>query len=400
MNIGLGRRALLGAAALTGVPMIGARAQKVAPVTVGVLTDASGPYADSGGKGSLIAARMAVADFGGPVLGETAQVKFGDSENKPDVAAALARDWFDKGGVDAVTDLPVTPVALAVQEVAKEKQRTVMITASAINEFTSKLCMPVSTHWADDVHAMTTMTAKQVVKDGGDSWFFITVDFSFGKLLQAAATSVVEANGGKALGQAYFPIGNTDFGSQLLRAQSSGAKVIGLAAVGADQVNALKQAAEFGLTRGNGKTLAGFLVYITDIQALGLPVAQGLVLTSGFYWDQTDASRAFSKRFFAEHKAMPTRNQASVYLSTLHFLKSVAHAGTRDAVAVGKAMRALPVDYFGRPASVRADGRVMYDVTLYRVKSPADSKAAWDYYTPIGTLPAAEAFLPINPACA
>jgi branched-chain amino acid transport system substrate-binding protein len=365
-----------------------------------VLTDASGPYADSGGKGSLIAARMAVADFGGSVLGETPQVKFGDSENKPDVAAALARDWFDKGGVDAVTDLPVTPVALAVQEVAKEKQRTVMITASAINEFTSKLCMPVSTHWADDVHAMTTMTAKQVVKDGGDSWFFITVDFSFGKLLQAAATSVVEANGGKALGQAYFPIGNTDFGSQLLRAQSSGAKVIGLAAVGADQVNALKQAAEFGLTRGNGKTLAGFLVYITDIQALGLPVAQGLVLTSGFYWDQTDASRAFSKRFFAEHKAMPTRNQASVYLSTLHFLKSVAHAGTRDAVAVGKAMRALPVDYFGRPASVRADGRVMYDVTLYRVKSPAESKAAWDYYTPIGTLPAAEAFLPINPACA
>jgi branched-chain amino acid transport system substrate-binding protein len=290
-------------------------------------------------------------------------------------------------------------VALAVQEVAKEKQRTVMITASAINEFTSKLCMPVSTHWADDVHAMTTMTAKQVVKDGGDSWFFVTVDFSFGKLLQAAATSVVEANGGKVLGQAYFPIGNSDFGSQLLRAQSSGAKVIGLAAVGGDQVNVVKQAAEFGLTRGTGKTLAGFLVYITDIHALGLPVAQGLVLTSGFYWDQTDGSRAFSKRFFAEQKAMPTRNQASVYLSTLHFLKSAAQAGTRDALAVGKAMRALPVDYFGRPASVRADGRVMYDVTLYRVKSPADSKAAWDYYTPIGTLPAAEAFLPINPAC-
>jgi branched-chain amino acid transport system substrate-binding protein len=399
MTVGLKRRALLGAAALAGLPALGARAQKAAPVTVGVLTDASGPYADSGGKGSLIAARMAVADFGGSVLGETPQVKFGDSENKPDVAAALARDWFDKGGVDAVTDLPVTPVALAVQEVAKEKQRTVMITASAINEFTSKLCMPVSTHWADDVHAMTTMTAKQVVKDGGDSWFFVTVDFSFGKLLQAAATSVVEANGGKVLGQAYFPIGNSDFGSQLLRAQSSGAKVIGLAAVGGDQVNVVKQAAEFGLTRGTGKTLAGFLVYITDIHALGLPVAQGLVLTSGFYWDQTDGSRAFSKRFFAEQKAMPTRNQASVYLSTLHFLKSAAQAGTRDALAVGKAMRALPVDYFGRPASVRADGRVMYDVTLYRVKSPADSKAAWDYYTPIGTLPAAEAFLPINPAC-
>jgi branched-chain amino acid transport system substrate-binding protein len=395
----IGRRGLLGGAALAAAPVLRARAQKPAPVTVGVLTDASGPYGDSGGRGSLIAARLAVADFGGTLLGLPPQVKFGDTENKPDVAAALARDWFDKGGVDAVTDLPVTPVALAVQEVAKEKSHAVMITAAAITEFTSKLCNLVSTHWADDVHAMTTMTAKQVVKDGGDSWFFLTVDFSFGKALQAAATSVIEANGGKVLGAATFPIGNSDFASQLLRAQNSGAKVIGLAAVGDDQVGAIKQAAEFGLTRGTGKTLAGFLVYITDIHALGLPAAQGLALTSGFYWDQTDASRAFARRFFAEHKAMPTRNQASVYLATLHFLKAAAQAGTRDAVAVGKAMRALPVDYFGRPASVRADGRVMYDVTLYRVKSPAESKAPWDYYTPIGTLPAAEAFLPMNPAC-
>ena len=400
----IGRRPLLGAmlggAAMTGLPSRTGRAQQPAPVKVGVLTDASGPYADSGGRGSLLAARMAAADFGGTVLGSPVGIVFGDSENKPDVAAALARDWFDKGGVDAVTDLPVTPVALAVQEVAKEKQRTVMITAAAINEFTSKLCSPVSTHWADDVHAMTTMTAKQVVKDGGDSWFFVTVDFSFGKALQAAATAVVEANGGKVLGSVYFPIGNADFASQLLRAQSSGARVIGLAAVGGDQVNAIKQAAEFGLTSGNGKTLAGFLVYITDIRALGLQAAQGLALTTGFYWDQDDGSRAFAKRFFAEHQAMPTRNQASVYLATRHFLKAVAQAGTRDAVAVGRAMRALPVDYFGRPASVRADGRVMYEVTLYRVKSPAESKAPWDYYTPIGTLPATEAFLPINPACA
>ncbi len=400
MTPGLNRRTLLGAAALAGAPVLRARAQKAAPVTVGVLTDASGPYADSGGRGSLLAARVAVADFGGTLLGAPPLVKFGDTENKPDTAAALARDWFDKASVDAVVDLPVTPVALAVQQLAKEKQRTVMITAAAINEFTSKLCSPVSTHWADDVHAMTTMTAKQVVKDGGDSWFFLTVDFTFGKALQAAATGVIEANGGKVLGSVYFPIGNTDFASQLLRASTSGAKVIGLAAVGDDQVNAIKQAAEFGLTRGNGKTLAGFLVYITDIHALGLAAAQGLALTSGFYWDQSEGTRAFAKRFFAEHKAMPTRNQASVYLATRHFLKAVAQAGTRDAVAVGKAMRAMPVDYFGAPASIRADGRVMYDVTLYRVKSPAESKAPWDYYIPIGTLPAAEAFLPINPACA
>jgi branched-chain amino acid transport system substrate-binding protein len=400
MKTNLTRRTMLGGVSLAGIPLLGVRAQKPVPVKIGVLTDSSGPYADSGGRGSLLAARMAAADFGGTVLGQPVAIAFGDTENKPDVAAALARDWFDKDGVDAVTDLPVTPVALAVQEVAKEKARTVMITAAAITEFTSKLCSPFSTHWADDVHAMTTMTARQVVKDGGASWYFITVDFSFGKALQAAASGVVEGNGGKILGASYFPIGNTDFASQLLRAQSSGAQVIGLAAVGGDQVNAIKQASEFGLTRGNGKTLAGFLVYITDIHALGLQAAQGLALTSGFYWDETEGSRAFAKRFFAEHKAMPTRNQASVYLASRHFLKAVAQAGTRDAGAIGKAMRALPVDYFGRPASVRADGRLMYDVTLYRVKSPAESKAPWDYYKPIGTLPAAEAFLPMNPSCA
>jgi branched-chain amino acid transport system substrate-binding protein len=396
---GLGRRALLGGAALAGLPIAGARAQPAGPVRIGVLTDASGPYVDSGGPGSQVAARMAVADFGGTVLGQKIEVLVGDTQNKPDIAGALARGWFDTDGVDAITDLPLTPVALAVQQIAKEKQRTVMITASAINEFTSKFCSPVSTHWADDVHAMTTGTGKLVVQNGGKTWFFITVDFAFGKAVEAAATAVIQANGGKVLGDTYFPIGNSDFASQMVGAQSSGAQVIGLAAVGNDQVNAIKQAAEFGLTRGNGKTLAGFLIYITDIHALGLEMTQGLTLSSGFYWDQTDASRAFAKRFFAERHAMPTRNQAAIYTATLHFLKAMAQAGTRDAVAVGKAMRALPVDYQGHPASVRADGRVMYDVTLYRVKSPAESKAPWDYYAPIGSLPATEAFLPMNPAC-
>jgi branched-chain amino acid transport system substrate-binding protein len=396
----LRRRGLLGSAAMAAFSVRRARAQTAGPIKIGVLTDAAGPYADSGGAGSLHAARMAIAEFGGTVLGLPIQALLGDTQNKPDVAAGLARGWFDSDGVDAVTDLPVTPVALAVLQVAKEKTRTVMITASAINEFTSKLCSPVSTHWADDVHAMTTGTAKQVVKNGGSSWFFVTVDFAFGKSLEAAATEVIQQNGGKVLGHAYFPIGNADFSSQLVTAQSSGAQVIGLAAVGNDQVSAIKQAAEFGLTRGNGKTLAGFLIYITDIRALGLPMAQGLTLSSGFYWDQTEASRAFSRRFFAERRAMPTRNQASVYMATLHFLKAMAQAGTRDALAVGRAMRALPVDYLGRPASIRADGRVMYEITLYRVKSPAESRADWDYYAPLGTLSAAEAFLPMNPACA
>jgi branched-chain amino acid transport system substrate-binding protein len=394
----LGRRAAL-AGALAAAPLLGARAQADA-VKIGVLTDESGPYADSGGPGSVVAAQMAVADFGPSVLGKPIAIVHGDTLNKPDVAGALARKWYDAEGVDAITDLPVTPVALAVQQAAKEKQRTVMITASAISEFTSKFCSPYSSHWADDTHALTTGTAKQVVAQGGKSWFFITVDFTFGKGLEAAAKAVIEANGGKVLGSAYFPIGNADFSSQLLEAQSSGADVVGLAAVGDDQVNAIKQAHEFGLTKGGKQKLAGFLVYLTDIHALGLETAQGLVLSTGFYWDQTEESRAFGKRFFEARKAMPTKNQAAVYASTLHFLKAMAQAGTRDGLAVGKAMRAMPVSYFGHPASMRGDGRVLYDIGLYRVKTPAESKAAWDYYAAIGTIPAAEAFLPMTEACA
>jgi branched-chain amino acid transport system substrate-binding protein len=410
----LGRRTLLGgalaaaplaAAPLVAAPLAPGRAQgtagaaKPGPVRIGVLTDASGPYSDSGGPGSATAARMAASDFGGTVLGQDIEVLLGDTQNKPDVAGALARKWYDAEGVDAIIDLPVTPIALAVQQAAKEKLRTVIITAAAISEFTSKLCSPVSTHWADDTHAMTTGTAKQVVANGGKTWFFITVDFSFGKLLQEAATGVITANGGKVIGTATFPIGNTDFSSQLVQAQSSGAQVIGLAAVGNDQVNAIKQASEFGLTKGGKQTMAGFLVYTTDIHALGLAATQGFVLSSSFYWDQNDQARTFAHRFHAERKAMPTRNQACDYAATLHFLKAMAQAGTRDPIAVNKAMRAMPAAYFGHQASIRADGRVLYDVTLYRVKTQAESKEDWDFYAPIATLSAAEAFLPMTPSC-
>jgi branched-chain amino acid transport system substrate-binding protein len=400
----VGRRALLGgalaAAPIAAIPRATARAQgQTGPVRIGVLTDASGPYSDSGGPGSAFAARLAAADFGGIVLGQKIEVLLGDTQNKPDVAGALARKWYDEQGVDAIIDLPVTPIALAVQQAAKEKLKTVIITAAAISEFTSKLCSPVSTHWADDTHAMTTGTAKQVVANGGKSWFFVPVDFSFGKLLQEAATSVIAANGGKVIGTATFPIGNTDFSSQLLQAQASGAQVVGLAAVGNDQVNAIKQASEFGLTKGGKQTMAGFLVYITDIHALGLAATQGFVLSSSFYWDQNDEARRFANRFHAERNAMPTRNQACDYAATLHFLKAMAQAGTRDPIAVNKAMRAMPAAYFGHEASIRGDGRVMYDVTLYRVKTQAESRGDWDFYAPIATLPAAEAFLPMNPAC-
>ncbi len=374
----LSRRDLLAAASLAAAPGLVRAQGAAAPIRIGVLTDLSGPYASSGGAGSAAAARMAAADFGPTVLGQSIEVIQADTQNKPDIAGATARQWYDQG-VDAITDLPVTPVALAVQQVAREKSRTVMITAAAVTEFTSKLCDPISTHWADDTHAMAAGSSEVITKAGGVTWFFVTVDFSFGAALQAEATKVIEANGGRVLGAAKFPLGNTDFSSQIVQAQASGAKVLGLASVGGDQVNLIKQLAEFGLQGKTGQTLAGFLVYITDIDALGLEVAQGFRFPTSFYWDQSDGARAFAKRFFAERRAMPTQNQANIYAATLHFLKSMAKAGTRDPVAVNQAMRATPLAYFGDATTIRADGRVLHDLTLYRVKAPAESKAAWDY---------------------
>ncbi|WP_158931734.1 ABC transporter substrate-binding protein [Acidisphaera sp. S103] len=392
----IGRRAVLGGAAIA--PAFRAAAAQTGPVRVAVLTDENGPYTDSGGVGNIAAARMAAQDFGGVVLGRKIDILHADTQNKPDVAGSIARGWYDSG-VDAIIDLPVTPVALAVQQVAREKARTVMITASAISEFTSKFCSPTSSHWADDTHALTSGVAKLMTGPNSRTWFFITVDFSFGTALESMTAKAIEANGGKVIGDVKFPIGNSEFSSQIVQAQGSGASIIGIAAVGGDQVNLIKQAAEFGL-RKNGARLAGYLVYITDIHALGLDVAQGLSFPASFYWDQNDDSRAFAKRFMAERKAMPTKNQALNYACTLHFLKAMAQAGTDDPIAVNKAMRAMPVAYFGRPATLRADGRLLYDVTLYRVKRPDESHYPWDYYTAVGTLPASDAFLPMNPVCA
>ena len=390
------RRAILGSAAVLAGG-VRARAQP-AGVRIGVLTDEGGPYSASGGAGSVAAARMAVQDFGGTVLGLPVEVLRADTQNKPDVAGSIARAWYDSG-VDAITDLPVTPVAAAVQQVARERSRTVLITAAAVTEFTSKSCSPVSSHWADDTHAMAAGTGKVLTEGGGRTWYFVTVDFSFGAALQAEAAKVIEAAGGRVLGSTRFPIGNADFSAQILEARTSGAQVIGLASVGGDQVNLVKQAAEFGLQAGGAQTLAGFLVYLTDIHALGLDVAQGLRFPTSFYWDRNDAARAFGKRFMAERQAMPTQNQANVYAATLHFLRGMAQAGTRDAVAIGRAMRGLPVQYFGADTTMRADGRVLHDLTLYRVKAPGESRGAWDLLAPVGAVPAAEAFAPMNPAC-
>ncbi|MEA2728149.1 MAG: branched-chain amino acid transport system substrate-binding protein [Acetobacteraceae bacterium] len=392
----LGRRAVVGGAAMAAAtPVFGAGATD--PVRIAVLTDENGPYTDSGGAGNITAARMAAQDFGGVVLGRKIEILHADTQNKPDVAGSIARAWYDSG-VDAIIDLPVTPVAAAVQQIAREKGRTIMITASAVSEFTSKNCAPISSHWADDTHALTTGVAKLMTSPNSRTWFFITVNFSFGEALEAQTAQAIEASGGKVIGDVKFPIGNTEFSSQILAAQNSGASIIGIAAVGGDQVNLIKQAAEFGLRKG-GVQLAGYLIYITDIHALGLDVAQGLSFPASFYWDQNDDSRAFSQRFMMERKAAPTKNQAVNYASSLHFLKAMAQAGTDDPIAVNKAMRAMPVSYFGRPATLRADGRLLYDVTLYRVKRPDESHGPWDYYTAVGTLPAVEAFLPMNPAC-
>ncbi|MDR3524284.1 MAG: ABC transporter substrate-binding protein [Acetobacteraceae bacterium] len=401
-SLQIGRRTLLaGTAGLaTAAPFRRLRAAEVGPVRIGILNDENGPYAASSGSGSVLAARMAIADFGPTVLGRPIEIVHGDTLNKPDVASAIARRWFDEMDVDMITDLPVTPIAAAVQQVAVQKGRSVIITAAAVTEFTSKACAPTSIHWADDTHALTTGVVRPIVQHGGKSWFFITVDMAFGTALEKESAAIIEAGGGKFLGSARFPLGATDFSSMILQAQNSGADVIGLAAVGGELVNLIKQANEFGITHGGKQTLAGFLIYLTDIHALGLDVANSFILPSSFYWDQNDQARAWSKRFFAEQKAIPTRSQATIYSVTTHFLKSMAHAGTRDPLAVNKAMRALPAEYHGNPTTIRADGRALYNVSLYKVKSKAESKMPWDYYQLQGTMPASEAFQAMTPSCA
>ena len=388
----------LALAAVASTPGRRAAAQPGAPIRIGVLTDQSGPYADSGGRGSVLAAHLAVAEFGGSVLGRRIEVIDGDTLNKPDVAAGIARRWFDDG-VDAIVDLPVTSVAAAVQQIAHEKNRSVMITSGAATEFTTKSCSSTSTHWADDTHALAVGAALPLVRAGAKTWFFISVDYAFGVALQRDAAAQIEQNGGQVIGSTRFPIGNADFSSMLLQAEASGAKVIGLAAVGSDLVNLVKQAGEFGLTRPGGPALAGFLVYITEVHALGLAAAQGFTFPSGFYWNQSAVARTWSRQFFTAHKAMPTRVHAAVYSATLHWLRAIRQAGTTKADATGRAMRALPVDYLGRPASVREDGRVIYDLPIYRVKRPSESAELWDYYEHIDTISAREAFLPLLAQC-
>jgi branched-chain amino acid transport system substrate-binding protein len=365
-------------------------------VKIGVMTDLAGVYADLAGKGAVEAVKMAVADFGGKVKGMPIEVLVADHQNKPDIASTIARQWYDVDKVDLITDLVTSSTALAVQQVAREKGKVDIVVTAAASDLTGKQCSPTGIHYAYDTYALAKGTGGAMVGAGGDSWFFITVDYAFGHALERDTADFVTKAGGKVLGAVRHPLGTTDFSSFLLQAQGSKAKVIGLANAGQDTINSIKQAVEFGITKG-GQKLAGLLIFDSDIHSLGLATAKGLVLTTGFYWDLNDETRAFGKRFFAKMNAMPTMTQAGDYSATLSYLKAVEAAGTDDATKVVAKMRELPInDFFAKNGRVREDGRMIHDMYLVQTKAPEESKYPWDYFKVLKTIPAAEAFRPLS----
>ena len=372
----------------------GAVLAQPSPIRLGVLGDLSGYSQEIGGPGSVLAARMAVEDHNGVAAGRPVEILSADMQNKPDIAVQIARRWFDVEKVDAIFDLPNTPVALAVAALGRQANRLVFVTEAASTDLTGAQCAATTIHFADDTHAVAAGTARALVELGLKDWFFLTADFGFGRSMQAEAAKVVESLGGHVRGTVYHPLAASDFSSFLLQAQQSGAKIIALASVAADTINAIKQADEFGLTKG-GQKIAGLLMVVSDIKALGLDLAQDLYVTESFYWDQNDSARAFAARFAARDGGkMPTKAHAAIYAAVRHYLDGIDRAGSTEAAAVKAAMQVLPIDFFGHPATLRGDGRVLYDLTLFQVKGPLESKAPYDYYKPVRTIPAAEAFLP------
>ncbi|EJB01341.1 branched-chain amino acid transport system substrate-binding protein [Rhizobium sp. BK619] len=365
-------------------------------VKIGILNDQSGVYADFGGKSSVEAAKMAVEDFGGKVLGVPVEIVDADHQNKPDIASNIARQWYDTEQVDAIMELTTSSVALAVQAIAKEKKKIDIVTGAATTDLTGKACSPYGFHWAYDTHALAVGTGGALVKQGGDSWFFLTADYAFGYSLEQQTTDYVKASGGTVVGAVRHPLSTQDFSSFLLQAQSSGAKVIGLANAGLDTSNAIKQAAEFGITQG-GQHLAALLFTLAEVHGLGLEAAQGLTLTEGFYWNRDDDSRAFAKKFFARTGKMPNMIHTGTYSAVMQYLKAVQKAGTDETEAVAKQLHEMPVDdVFGRGGTVGANGRMIHDMYLLQVKKPADSKEPWDYFNVLATIPGKEAY--IDPA--
>jgi len=364
-------------------------------VRIGVLTDLSGVYSDVSGKGTVVATQMAIDDF---VAKERPSFKVemvsADHQNKGDIAANKAREWFEREKVDVASELVTTSVALAVQKIAKEKNRIALISGAASTRVTNEDCNDVTVHWTYDTYAVANGTAKAVTKTGGKKWFFLTADYAFGHSLEKDAMEVVKANGGEVVGSVRHPFPGSDFSSFLLKAQSSGAQIIGLANAGGDTINSIKQAAEFGVTPK--QSLAGLLMFITDVHSLGLKVTQNMYLTEGFYWNLNDETRAWSKRFFDQHKRMPTMVQAGQYSAVMHYLKAVKAVGTDDTAKVMAQMRKTPVnDFFAKNGTIREDGRMVHDMYLLQVKKPAESTVPWDYYHVRATIPAAEAFQPL-----
>ena len=365
-------------------------------VKIGVLTDMAGVTADITGRGSLVAAQMAVEEMGSSILGKPIEVIVGDHQHRTDLGASMARQWYDVGDVDVIVDVPNSSIALAVQRLAKEAHRLVLISGAGTTQLTNEQCSPYGFHWTYDTYGMAHGTASAVVKDGKKNWFILASDYAFGHSLQKDTTEVVEAGGGKVVGAIRHPLNLMDFASYLLQAQASGAEVIGIANAGNDTINAIKQAGEFGITQA-GQNLAAMILMINDVHSLGLETAQGTYLTTASYWDLNDEARAWSERFKERVGAMPSMLQAGVYGSVIHYLKAVQKAGTDDADAVAKAMREMPVnDVFTDNATIREDGKVVRDMYLAKVKTPSESKYEWDYLEIVSKIPAEAVTMPLS----
>ena len=387
------RTAILSAAMVTAGAAYGQESIKI-----GVLNDMAGTYADLAGPGSVLAARMAVEDLGDLVKGLKIEVIGADHQNKPDIGSNTVRQWIDVDKVDVIVDVPTSSVALAVNEIVKEKNKVFLVSGAASSDLTGSRCTPNTVHWTYDTWALANGTGNAIVKTGGDTWFFLTADYAFGHALERDTSAVVIKNGGKVVGQVRHPFPGQDFSSFLLQAQASKAKIIGLANAGADTTNAIKQAAEFGITQ-KGQNLAGLLVFLTDVHALGLKTAQGLIFTEAWYWDMNDANRAFAKRFAAANRGVhPSMVHAGVYSSVQHYLKAVvALKSAADGKAVVAKMKEMPTkDVLFGEGSIRADGRKIHPMYLFEVKKPEESKAPWDYYKLRATIPADQAFRPMS----
>ncbi|HEX3114525.1 MAG TPA: ABC transporter substrate-binding protein [Bradyrhizobium sp.] len=379
------------AAAVAACGLVFAAPASAQGVKIGILNDQSGVYADYGGKWSVEAAKMAIEDFGGEVLGQRIELVSADHQNKPDLATAIARRWYDVEGVDMITELTTSSVALAVHELSNEKKKIDIVVGAATSRLTGDACTPYGFHWAYDTRALAVGTGGALVKAGGDTWFFLTVDYAFGYALEKDTTEIVVANGGKVLGSVRTPLNSSDFSSFLLQAQSSKAKIVGLANAGLDTSNSIKQAAEFGIVKG-GQKLAALLMTLADVHGLGLEAAQGLVLTEGYYWDLNDRTRDLGERYMKRTGRMPSMIHAGTYSATLSYLKAVKAAGTKDPDAVAKKLKELPVDDGFAQGKVLPNGRMVHDVYLFEVKKPSESKKPWDYYKQLAVVPGDKAF--------